>query len=540
MLQIIIIQVVKYLGSKNRWWFAFISGLSFSLCFPPFNIDTHWALAPLPLLSFIILIPLLALSVQKSFKRAVLQSYLYSFAVAIGQYYWLIFDTVDGLWHLIILGLIVGSALVGLFFLCAALLFRAIYRQFPRLYIFIFPAIWVLIDYVRSLGDLGFPWSFLGYSLTSILPLAQLASVTGVWGLTFVILLGNMLFWELFVNYYEGQTAAQKWIHIGVFTLFLIIASFWGYNRMQHKPDAEPLKVSLLQGNLDQFNWGSNSIDTAFTVLESQVLQAAIEKPDLIVSSESSLLTFVARRSDYSGRVHNMVNSSGIPLIFGSLHWDKGPTGSFYEYLVYNTVFLAEPDKSDFNFYHKIKLVPFSEALPFEVNFPILSRVNLGEADFQRGKEYTVFNIGKNVKAAPLICYEAIFPEFVREFVKKDANLLVMVTNDGWFGKSTGPYHHAEMARMRAIENGVPIVRSANSGVSMFVDPYGRVSGRTGLYTRTITTSTVKPANLNTRYNRWGHWMVNMCFAIVVYGIFYALFKRSGAYAIVSRKILHK
>lgn len=527
MLQITIQRIINFFNRKNRWYFPLIAGLFFSLCFPPFNADTHWLLFPLPFLSFGILLPLLGFSVQKSLKLAVFQCYLFSFALSLGQYYWLIFDTVEGLWHLIVLGLFVGSAVMALIFLGAALLFRFVYKQFPKLYILLFPALWVLIDYLRTLGDLGFPWSFLGYALTPVLPLSQFASVTGVWGLTYLALLGNMLLWDSVVACYRNMMSVKKWVQAGIFIVFLIAISLWGANRMSHPPAAEAVKVSVLQGNLNQFNWGNNSLDTAFAVLQLQMDAVSGEKPDLVISSESSILSFVARRSDHSQWVRNLVNSAGVPLIFGSLHWDKGPTGSPYEYLVYNTAFLAEPGRNDLQFYHKIKLVPFSEAIPFEVQFPILSRINLGEADFQRGKEHTIFNVGKTIKAAPLICYEAIFPEFVRQFAKKGANLLVMITNDGWFGKSTGPYHHAEMARLRAIECGIPIARSANSGVSMFVDAFGRMSARTGLYERAVITQKIYLMNLNTIYTRWGNWLVKSCLILVIGSSIWIVFQKN-------------
>ena len=526
MLQITIKQIVSFFDQKNRWWFPLISGLLFSLCYPPFNADSHWLLFPFPFLSFGILLPLLGLSLQKPFKRAVFHCYLYSFALSIGQYYWLIFDKVEGLWHLIILGLLLGSAVMALIFLGAALLFRLIYRNFPKLYIVLFPAVWVLIDYIRTLGDLGFPWSFLGYALTPVLPLSQLASVTGVWGLTYLTLLGNMLLWELISSCHKNRLTVRKWLYAGAFVLFLIAVSIWGIIRMNKTPVTSAVKVSVLQGNLDQFNWGNSSLDTAFAVLGSQMQEVSKEKPDLVVSSESSILSFVARRSDHSQMLRDIVNSAGVPLVFGSLHWDNGPAGSPYEYLVYNTAFLAQPGQKEFQFYHKIKLVPFSEAIPFEVQFPILSRVNLGEADFQRGKEHTIFNVGSTIKAAPLICYEAIFPEFVQQFAKKGANLLVMITNDGWFGKSTGPYHHAEMARMRAIECGIPIARSANSGISMFVDAYGRIGARTGLYERTMITQEIYPVNLETIYTKWGAWLVKLCFLIASCSLVWVIFRK--------------
>ena len=215
---------------------------------------------------------------------------------------------------------------MALIFLGAALLFRIVYRNFPRLYIILFTAVWVLIDYVRTLGDLGFPWSFLGYALTPVLPLSQLASITGVWGLTYLALLGNMILWELISSCHKNRLTIGKWLNAGAFVLFLIVVSIWGMIRMNHPPATSAVKITLLQGNLDQFNWGNNSLDTAFEVLGSQMQEASLEKPDLVISSESSILSFVARRPDHNQRLREIVNSAGVPLVFGSLHWDDGPT----------------------------------------------------------------------------------------------------------------------------------------------------------------------------------------------------------------------
>ena len=118
--------------------------------------------------------------------------------------------------------------------------------------------------------------------------------------------------------------------------------------------------------------------------------------------------------------------------------------------------------------------MPFSEALPFQGIFPILSRVNLGQADFKSGATPVIYSIGSDIRAVPLICYEIIYPGFVRGRLTSAANLLVNVTNDGWFGKSSGPFQHAVMARQRCIENGVSLARCANSGISMLVDRCGR------------------------------------------------------------------
>jgi apolipoprotein N-acyltransferase len=165
-------------------------------------------------------------------------------------------------------------------------------------------------------------------------------------------------------------------------------------------------------------------------------------------------------------------------------------------------------------------LVPFSEVMPFEARFPILSRVNLGNASFKRGQSEPVFRINKNLEIAPYICYEIIFPAFVRRRLKESTNLLVNVTNDGWFRRSSGPYQHAAMSQLRSIENGISLARSANSGISMHVDPYGRILSQTKLYTRDIVTMDIPTYRIMTYYTRFGDWFVIFCAILTAVGIF--------------------
>ena len=163
-----------------------------------------------------------------------------------------------------------------------------------------------------------------------------------------------------------------------------------------------------------------------------------------------------------------------------------------------------------------MNLVPFSEVLPFQGLFPILSRVNLGQADFKRGTTPVVFSIGKNIRAVPLVCYEIIYPGFVRGRLTNSTNLLVNVTNDGWFGKSSGPFQHAVMSRQRCIENGISLARCANAGISMLVDQYGRILCKTRLNERTQLSGNISLSRVTTFYSRWGDCPVILSWGLVV------------------------
>ena len=519
MLQIIIKKIADYGILKNRWWIPLITGLSFALCLPPFNHEYNPVFAPFPLLSFVILIPLMFFSMLKPFKKAVLFTFLYSFSAALVQFYWIGFVTAEGLWHLILLGLVLISAGIGTVFLIAGMLFRLTIRFTGRFYIVIFPAIWIGIDFLRTVGDVAFPWSFLGYSLTPFLPVAQFATITGVWGLTYIIVFGNILIWEILLSYYNNQNQAQKIIHAAIFALFLSGVSVWGYLKLKGPQHTESSHIALLQSNLDQFHWGNNSLDSAFSITETMVRTAALKKPELIIGPESALLCFLERRPDLSSKVKSWATIINTPILLGALHWDKAPPGALYEYIVYNSAFLIEPDTYIMEHYNKQKLVPFSEKMPFENLFPILSRVNLGEADFHSGVDSVVFSPDKKIKGAPFICYEIIFPSFVQQRLKKGANLIITMTNDGWFGKTSAPYQHAIMARMRAIENRISVVRCANSGISMFIDPFGRVLKKSELYTRAVIDGDIQLKTADTFYSKYGDWFVLICLLVSVLGI---------------------
>ncbi len=512
MLQITLQRFFRYYQEKNRWWIPLVAGVPFSFCLLPFNHDIHWLLSPFPFLSFIALLPLFFFSLQPSKKRALQHTYLFSYPIALGQCFWLVFVTIEGLWILIVAGMVLLAGYVALFFLAAGITYRWCRRAHPRFSLLLFPVLWVLIEYSRTLTENSFPWGFLGYNLTPLLPLSQAASVTGVWGLSFIIVTGNLLVLEIVSAWYRKRRQSLNMVRAGIFCVLLGSVAIWGKARMSEIPSGPTVSVSLLQTALNQLNWESNSLDTAFAVTESLYVRAAAQKPDLIVGPESALPCFLSRQRNYRNRVRQWVSSSGIPLILGALHWEKPhEEGSPYDYYVFNTSFLIRPGQERLEPYRKIKLVPFSEALPFEGLFPILSRVNLGESDFHRGRDATVYSVNDSIKAAPFICYESIYPEFVQRRLGAGANLIVQITNDGWFGKTTGPYQHATMARMRVIENGVSMARCALTGICTLVDPFGRVLGSTALGERTILSGNLPLQPASTFYARHGDWFVFLC-----------------------------
>jgi len=523
MLQVILKKAADYCGGPHHYWIPFLCGLLYSLGLPPFSSTLHPAFALMPLLSFVALIPFFFFATMKPRRRALVYSYIYCAAMILGQHYWIGFVTADGFWALILIGVALISLAWGALYFAAALAFRLCMRRLPRLYIAVFPAVWVLVEYFRTLTDLAFPWSYIGYSAAGILPLAQFSSFTGVWGLSYIVVLGNIVLWEVLRAYKSGENAQQKWLVFGAWAALTVGIFVWGSFRMNRTPpDARTSRIALLQSYMDQFHWGQGSLDTAITVSDSMVSVVEKDKPELIIFSESALMCYLDRRPEIRKQVLEWADRAGVPIMAGALHWDRRPpnpnlSSPKNEYDVYNTVFLTEGGK--LVPYHKILLVPFSEIMPFEARFPILSRVNLGGAGFKRGSSESVFRINENLEVAPYICYEIIFPSFVRRRLQESTNMLVNVTNDGWFGRSSGPYQHAAMAQMRSIENGITLARAANSGITMFVDPNGRILSKTGLYTRETIVRNVPTYRIMTFYTRFGDWFVALCAILAAAGV---------------------
>jgi apolipoprotein N-acyltransferase len=498
---------LSFYFSKNRFWIPMAAGLAFCIGVPPFNSFLHPAFTFFPLISFFSCIPLFLFAMHPSMKRSIFHCYLFGIFASAGQFYWIAFVVPEGLWPLVLFSVFLLTLVEGLFYIAMGLGFRFSRKKFPRAYPLMFPAVWIVLEYVKSLGEISFPWNLVGYSLTPLLPLAQAASVTGVYGLSFLVILGNVLAWKfLSARYRRGKITAG----LPVFFIACAALAAWGFFRMKQAPTAsgETVKVSVLQGSIDQNHWGNFSLDTSFAIFDTLLAKAAIDKPDIIIMPESALLCYLLRQRTLRERVAAWSRKFRIPMILGALHWDPSPKKSATPYNVFNAAFFLDTATDKFQQYYKINLVPFSEVLPFQGIFPILSRVNLGQADFKAGKDRVVYSVGTRIKAAPFICYEIIYPGFVRDRAVRGANLFVNITNDGWFGRSSGAFQHATMARLRCIENGVTLARSANSGISMFVDQYGRVLGRTGLYERTFLTKTISTARIPTLYGRFGDWPV--------------------------------
>jgi apolipoprotein N-acyltransferase len=360
------------------------------------------------------------------------------------------------------------------------------------------PALWAGLEYLRSVGTIGFPWGSAGYALAPMASTLQFASVTGIWGVSAWIVLINALFY-LVLQRTQGKRRA---LDLSLVILAFAIPSIQARNVLMRPLPPERARVALIQANVDsETKWDPEFREAIVEKLFRLTREAARDSSlDLIVWSEAAPPFLLARDPVYLPRVRALVDSLGVPLLAGTVDSRRGADGHLKHY---NSVVLLRPGDPALDIYDKARLVPFSERMPFQGALPFLSAFDWGQSDFSPGESRAPFEMGGH-RIGPLICFEAIFPPQARGFVDGGADFLVNITNDQWFGNTAAPSQHAAMAVFRAVENRRAIGRCANTGITMIIDPFGRVTARTPTFVETTLVGDLALPVEETFYSRHG------------------------------------
>lgn len=432
------------------------SALLLVLSFPNFNLNY---------LVFIGFLPLFFAIEKKNLREAFFISYICGFLFYLGVLYWL--------YHVTVTGLIVLCLYLALYFGILGVVFNQfVFHSLFFGYIFI-PLVWVLLEMAQSRFLTGFGWALLGYSQYRNLPLIQIADFSGVYGVSFAIMMLNITIYRMIKkSFYEAIVAG----------IILALMLSYGTLRLAQKEKGEGVKISVVQGNIPQeLKWNPDESEVILNKYVRLTKVAAQNDPDLIVWPETAFPGFFFIDKDMTREVLKLTKETKIPLLFGA-NTEKGLKS-------FNSAVLLSPENNSLSKYDKIHLVPFGEYVPFSDKIPFLHNLVLGElGEFTAGKEFKVFSIqprlsraksggtsSLNPKFATLICFEDIFPVLARQFVRNGAQFLVVITNDAWYGKSGAPYQHTACSVFRAIENRVPVVRCANTGYSCFIDSKGKI-----------------------------------------------------------------
>jgi apolipoprotein N-acyltransferase len=376
-------------------------------------------------------------------------------------------------------------------------------------------------EWLRGHVLTGFPWNAFGYALTEPLALAQSASLIGLWGLTF---LAVAIFASPAVMIDGRSRARRPWIAPAMALLLLVSMGIYGTIRLARQPTAlvDTVKLRIMQPNLQQdvrFNYSAKAaVMQKYLALSDRASgpqSTGVRDASILIWPESAFPFFLTREADAMAQIAELL-PKGTVLITGAVRAPDLPPGTKVT-RAYNSIYVIDHDGSILSVYDKLHLVPFGEYLPFQdwmerLGFVQLTKVQGG---FIPGDRRRTMDVPRAPRALPLICYEAIFPGDVA--VRDDrAGWIVNLTNDGWFGISTGPYQHLQQSRLRAIEEGLPVVRAANTGISAVIDPLGRVVARLDLGVEGVLDSRLPAAIPPTFYARTGDIPAAMIIALAV------------------------
>lgn len=506
---------------------AVCSAVLLTLAFPNFN--QPWA-------AWIALVPWLQLLARLKPRAAFGWSWLIGFLFFLGSLWWLTnLRAFAGVMAFV--AWLALCAYLALFFGCFGFLVRrSSFLPLPStLQIFIVPAIWVALEYLRTHFLSGFGWNLLGYSQTPWPLVIQFADLTGAWGISALIVAVNVAVARaIFLRETAAKRLAGAWV-----VAFLGMAVLYGLRTIGQPFIARRMIVAVMQGNVpQQEKWDEIYKDDILRRYEGLTAAAADDHPQLIIWPETSAPGYLALDELLTQRLVELAQRVQTPLLVGApmAHLASGVWKST------NSAALISAEGHIIDQYDKLRLVPFGEYVPFERPLPWLRHALPPIGEFVPGKDYTVFDLPvsrstfqisgmdakpetRNLKRtfSVLICFEDIFPDLARRFVRAGAQLLVVITNDAWFGPSAAAYQHAQASIMRAVELRVPVIRAANTGWSGCIDPSGRVTGRiqhpsgSELFVEgRVSCDLPVGSGETTLYARWGDWFAWVCVAIVL------------------------
>jgi apolipoprotein N-acyltransferase len=366
----------------------------------------------------------------------------------------------------------------------------------------VLPSAWVLFEVARSWFPAPFPWLLLGSATWKMPLLRPLYELAGVHGVSFWILLVNVLIWTVFRVQKTVRSRAGLMLAV-VLLLPLILYS------TQIKSAGQRVRVGVVQGNFQQeLKWEEDLREETLTTYLSLTEKAVQRGAQLVVWPETAVPSFYQAEPELIEKLSRFTTEQNIHLIFGSPGYEIAGR----KILLYNRVYHLSPGGKD-EFYDKIMLVPFGEYVPLAGLLPFVDKMVPGEGEFSKGAWDGPFKTP--VPSGVLICYEISIPSLSRREVRDGSLMLVNVTNDAWFGRSWGPYQHLAVSAVRAMENRVPVLRAANTGISAIFDPSGRIVRSIPLGERGVVVADVETGGGQTIYTRYGDWIVIPCVAVI-------------------------
>lgn len=510
---------------------ASVSGLLFPLCFPSFDLG---------FVAWVAFIPLHLTLLTTSPKRGFWLGWWVGFLSFVTTMSWVVTA-------MSVYGQVPLLPSYGALFLMA--LYLGIYVGLYSLGIIwsrqVFPAgiavtsacLWVTFELIRTYAFSGLPWNLLGYSQYTWLPLIQFADHTGVYGISFLIILVNCSIAEFLWWAYQRSQAQydnpRPLLPLITSMAMMVLALWYGSHQLTstQPPHASNLpespyqiKIGLVQPNVNQAHkWDMTYRDEILDRF-NRLTKSVASDSDLIIWPEAATPFIFEQEIFYQQQLIDLVDSEQVPLLFGSPAMRVRPDGKRF---LLNSAYLLAPHKQLLGRYDKQHLVPFGEYIPLKSSLLFfLEKLVVGIGDFESGKDATILSVpiasrNRPIRFGVVICYEVIFPNLVRKFSARGLDFMVTITNDAWFGDSAAPFQHFGMVVLRAVENRVAFARSANTGISGFIDPYGRILDSTPIFEETSVQGTIPLKKTQTFYSQYGDVFSYGC--VIIVGIFMLL-----------------
>jgi len=396
--------------------------------------------------------------------------------------------------------LLLLSLYLALYIACFGLIWNTIQKD--RLAAVLAAASWVGLEYARTYVMSGFPWCLLGYSQYLRLPLIQISDIAGVYGISFLIVMVNVTIFKL-ISFVRSDSIKATAMETGVVILVIAFTLVYGYNSLGRKaataPDTNLLRIAVVQGNIDQSLKWNPELQEETLALYGKLTEESVDfRPKLIIWPETALPFFFQDNTALSREVFRIAAKMHSNILFGSPAYTKNSKGTHY----YNRAYFIS-QRTIYDYYDKVHLVPFGEYVPLKRFLPFVNRLVPAAGDFSSGGEVKPISAA-GLRIGPIICFEAIFPDISRKHAKQGAQLLVNLTNDAWFGRTSAPYQHISMAVFRCVETALPMARAANTGISAIILRTGKIMARGGLFTKEVLCEELSLDHAKTFYSQFG------------------------------------
>jgi len=489
---------MKY--KKSNWVLVFISAVFFTLSFIGIGLG---------FLSFIAFIPYLIFLDNSNTKNCFLPGALLGFIISAASLYPIIYVRIYAY-----IGLIIA---LSLYFGLLTWFFQTIHYKFKKIFYLLLPFLWVGFEYFMTLGQLNFPWFNLGNTLVNYHYLIQFADISGVYGLSFLVLATNILLYKIFSSSYKY-----------IFAAILIFLLWIGYGVYRDKTidlRGENFRIGLIQLNIKQKDkWKPEMQEPTIKDYSKQIRKLTNkENLQLIILPESAIPLHLLHNFSTKTRISELAKNNKVNIITGFPDYKVNFDSSKISHKFYNSATMIDKSGKYHKKYDKIRLVPFGERIPLLEKIPILKKLQFGQANFEYGDEFLLYEIN-DYKFPVMICFEGVFPNLSRKYSLKGADALIVITNDAWFKNTIFPVEHANNTLLRAVETRLPLIRVANTGISYFVSPVGEILRELPIYVKgNFTFNLVKTAKeQKTFFAKYGYVFARLCFWFFLVTLIYS------------------